>query len=361
MARFRATPKSDDPQQPEATTVPAALSPVRVVADGYAVVPLPPADIDPARVDVMRNRRVVVRRKVVTGVVKEEAIAWWGRTRQRSESGDRDGVSAVARLLLFVMHETGVVDVRRAAHRRVIDRYLTLERANGVRRTFRWQLYTAGRIFYPQEFPDEFALHAPRAVKVAATTSEEVEALRRLAPTLSPRWSRALNLILDACRHAGARSTELMTLRRNDIQHVIVAGHIYAVVALGAPGDDRRLVPVLDEHAGARLLEVAESHPFEYLLAVDDAEPERNAVNRVNSRLDERGLPQRVNCAGMRQLWLSESARRWPMAVFAQIAGTDRIEGVRALAGGPDGPYTMPTLIAGTLEVHESLGGPRDA
>jgi hypothetical protein len=360
MARFRATPMSDDQHHPELISVSVA-GPARVLADGYAVVPLPPADIDPERAEVMRRRRVVVRRKTVTGAVKDQAIAWWGRTRQRSEASDRDGVSAVTRLLLFVMYETGVVDVRRAAHRRVIDRYLTLERENGVRRTFRWQLYLAGRVFYPQEFPDEFALHAPRADKALAATNDEVEAWRRLAPTLPPRWSRALHLVIDASRHAGARSAELMVLRRNDIQSVTVDGRIHAVVSLGAPGDGKRLVPVLNEHASARLLEIAECHPFEYLLAVDDGKPERNAVNRINSRLDERHLPHRVSCEGMRQLWLAEAARQWPMAVFAQLAGTDRIEGVKSFTGGPQGPYTIPALITGAVEINGLLGRLRDA
>lgn len=62
---------------------------------------------------------------------------------------------------------------------------------------------------------------------------------------------------------------------------------------------------------------------------------ERNAVNRVNERLADRGLSCRVNPYALRNRWMVSQAKALKLDEFCAVADIVDIRGVRAIMTGP--------------------------
>ena len=62
---------------------------------------------------------------------------------------------------------------------------------------------------------------------------------------------------------------------------------------------------------------------------------ERNAVNRVNEKLADRGLTCRVNPYALRNRWMVSQAKTLRLDEFCAVANVIDIRGVRAIMTGP--------------------------
>lgn len=118
-------------------------------------------------------------RKAADGeLVREDAARVQASVPFRSENVDRDGFSVIVGLLVAFYYDSGRVDPLRALRRSNVDAYL-MSRNRPTRRTARYLLYAAGRAFCPNEYPPALRLDAPRKIRTAPATSEEIAALYR--------------------------------------------------------------------------------------------------------------------------------------------------------------------------------------
>ena len=67
----------------------------------------------------------------------------------------------------------------------------------------------------------------------------------------------------------------------------------------------------------------------------ESPEVEKNAVNRVNEKLRDRGVSCRVNPYALRNRWMVTQAKTLKLDEFCAVANIIDIRGVRAIVTGP--------------------------
>lgn len=288
-------------------------------------------DLDRDRLDRLRHMRISVRQASVGELVREDAARVQASVPFRSENVDRDGFSVIVGLLVAFYYDSGRVDPLRALRRSNVDTYL-MSRSRPTRRTLRYLLYAAGRVWYPHEYPPAQTLDAPRKIRTTPATSEEIAALHRVALILGEKWGSALTLLVDLMYGVGARPDELKHLRRRDIRIERHHGQRWVVVSLQTPKTAPRDVPVIDEQIGNRLERYVATARHEHLLAFGSAPTvERNGINRVNDRLAERHQPERLNARALRHAWMAEVMQVVPVSEFCYLAGVTSLHHMRDL------------------------------
>ncbi|UAK36970.1 hypothetical protein K8O93_17450 [Gordonia bronchialis] len=306
--------------------------------------------LDVDRLNRLRGMGIKVRQATVGESVREAAARVQASVPFRSEIVDRDAFGAIVHLLVAYYHDTGRVDPLRALRRSNVDAYL-MSRNRPARRTLRYLLYTAGRVWYPHEYPPAFTLDAPRQIRTAPATDEEIDALYRVALTLGEKWEPALTVLVDLMYGVGARPEELKHLRREHIRVERHHGERWVVVTLQTPKTAPRDVPVLDEQIGRELEYYAANARHDLLLAFGSAPTvERNGINRVNDRLAERGQPERLNAQALRHAWIQEIVQLVPVSEFCYLAGVTSLHHMSDLDVVADATGDINEITAHFLE-----------
>ena len=321
MARFRAMvpgkPQRAVAAEPAAKSVPAQ-SPRDV---------LPPIHPD---TDMLRYERLAQVRIIgVDARFKGPALLTARRLRcQMAASSGNTDAESTARIAHYVVSEaerTGELNYKRIFRRAAVDRYLEYHTRRLTPRTMRTlqnQLYAAGRLVHPQEFPRKNALGSPHVRRARAATLADIDHAYAIAPTLPAAMRRDLMILLDLCFGAGARANDFKMLKGASITQASWEGEALAVVHLPNRDGSSRSVPVADREISARLIDLAKARGSNYLLASPGCEVERNAANRISERLRDRGIKS-LSAAALRNRWLLELAVRVPAALMLQLADVE--------------------------------------
>lgn len=234
--------------------------------------------------------------------------------------GDRSVTRQIGKFLLWAA-VNGVIDPQRAFSRARVDEYLLLKAATlteGSIYTMRCGLYGIGRRLRPQQFPPGVRA-TPIPERKLPTPKAEIEQLQAMIPGLPTSLGRRLQALLDLASGAGARSTELKTLRGTAIAAIDVCGQSIAIVTLPNFKGGVRQVPVLDSLASSRLLDLADRVGDGLVLAPHTSKPGHNLVNSINNELRRHRLP-RVSATGLRHRWILDLASIAPAALLFQLA-----------------------------------------
>lgn len=166
---------------------------------------------------------------------------------------DRMKVGNVARFLNSEAVRAGGFDYRAALRRANVDRALTvaaLRHGGKTVKLMRSELYAVGRRVHPREYPPPRSL-VPNVTRSTATSREQIRRLYALAPSLPGVHSQRLLMVLDLCHGAGARPSDLKTIRGVDIHETTWEGERVALVRLTNRGGGTRLVPVAHPSGGS--------------------------------------------------------------------------------------------------------------
>lgn len=321
MARFRAMSpvktRRDKVATPVVNTVPPELR--------RDVLPPIHPDTDMDRYERLGQVRIVK----VSARFKAPALLTARRLRCRmQESTPGTDAESTARIAHYVASEaerTGELNYKRIFRRAAVDRYLQYQSRRLTTRTMRTlqnQLYEAGRVVHPQEFPKRNALGSPHVRRAPAASLADIDNAYAMAPTLPAAIGRKLVILLDLCFGAGARANDLKLLRGTSITESKWKGKHLAVVHLPNRDGSSRSVPVADPDISARLIELGKATGANYLLAPPGCDVERNAANRISERLRDRGLKS-LSAAALRNRWLLELAVRVPAALMLQLADVE--------------------------------------
>jgi hypothetical protein len=256
--------------------------------------------------------------------VAREAVLQAAKVRCMSEftceTTDKKACAELARHIAWAAID-GVVDAKKALKRGPVDERLEVTGAQSPRghRQVRHDLYTAGRLFHPREYPPERVTPVPRTMRKAASY-DEIRSLYRFVWELpTPLGMRALALA-DLSYGVGARAADLKVLRGTAITTVRSHGRAICVVALPNTAGGVRQVPVLDTGINSRLIELAARVGDGLVLAPNAEFAERNIVNRISEKLTKKGYPP-VRTAALRNRWILDMAeRRIPTAMLLQLA-----------------------------------------
>lgn len=307
--------------------------------------------VDRDRYERLMNRRPRVRNPEVGKVALEAAARFQASRPFVSEAVDRELVSALTQFLVHTHHETGTVDLYRALRRPTVTRYLGT-RKSSVPRTVRYYLHSAGRVLHPAEFPTGNGDVMYRGELSAPATAENIRALRAAAPSLSPKWERTLQLIVEVVLACGARVSELKWLQHSDFRWQEFDGMQVLVVSLSTAKTSIREVPVVDEAQARRVMRLVRTAQHDRLMAVGESPTvERNAVNRVNEKLAARGLSCRVNPYALRNRWMVSQAQTLKLDEFCAIADIIDVRGVRAIM--TDTTPSLAHLTKALRDAHE--------
>lgn len=339
MARHAGGPAPAAPEPVDPYDLDESDSLINAVVNDDAPKPrvqeLPLHGVDRERYERLMNRRPKVRNPEVGKVALEAAALFQASRPFVSEAVDRESVSALTQFLVHTHHETGTVDLYRALRRPTVTRYLGTRKSSAPR-TVRYYLHSAGRVLHPAEFPTGNGDIMYRGELSAPATVDNIRALREAAPSLSPKWERALQLIVEIVLACGARISELKWMQHNDFRWREFDGHRVLVVSLSTAKTPVRQVPVVDEAQARRVMRLVRDAPHDRLMAFGEASTvERNAVNRVNEKLADRGLSCRVNPYALRNRWMVTQAKTLKLDEFCAVANIIDIRGVRAIMTGP--------------------------
>jgi hypothetical protein len=237
-----------------------------------------------------------------------------------SSSSDRHWTAIVARFLTWAA-VNDVVDARRALRRGVVEEFLHYESSRRPRglRNVRRVLMAAGRKLYPQEYPPEHGLTAPRLKGQQAASHEEIRKLYRLVQELPTELGTRALAVIDLSYGAGVRRHEFKTLRGSAINTVNSTGHQVCVVTLPNSAGGVRTVPVIDADIGSRLLVLAAQVGDGLVLSPDRDVPGRNTVNRISEQMRRRGYAG-LQPVALRNRWILDLAERVPAALLLQLA-----------------------------------------
>lgn len=243
---------------------------------------------------------------------------------------DISATRLIGRFLIWASIDE-VVDSKQAFTRAKVDEYLLLKATNctqGSIYTMRCVLYGIGRRVRPQQFP-----RGPRATPIPKRTMPtppaEVERLQAMVSGLPTSLGHRLQTLLDLAYGAGARSSELKALRGNSITGIEAGGRTIAVVTFPNSGGGVRHVPVLDQQASARLLDLARRAGDGLVLAPHTTTPRRNLVNAINNELQRHRLAK-VSATGLRHRWILDLALIAPAALLFQLADISDLRFVSA-------------------------------
>ena len=283
----------------------------------------------------------------------EAAALVWAHTPPRTERGDETAVRHLAACLYDEAVLYGVVDEERALTREKVDAWLDGQCPGSMwsRRTYRTDLYAAGRVLYPREYPAVQAPLAPRPRPVAPATTAAVAELYAATTHLPETHRGQAVAILDLVTGAGLTSPQVKALCGSHVQGVDTPAGRVTVIAVPHRGQIIRRTPVLCTVRSARLLEQAERVGEGRMLP---GASDRNSVNRVNGFLSQRGLPT-IDVPALRHTWLLSVATHphITMADFLAITGTT---GVRAMG---DLAEHLPVVDIDDLTARLMAEGPR--
>lgn len=292
-----------------------------------------PAPVDPvqtARYAKLSQLGVAGANPALMRRAMQEAARLQCMTPGNGVGSDISAARQIGRFLIWASTDE-VVDSKRAFTRARVDEYLLLKAANctqGSTYTMRCVLYGVGRRVRPQQFP-----RGPRATPIPERTmptlQAEVERLQAMVPGLPISLGRRLQTLLDLAYGAGARSSELKALRGNSITSIEAAGTTIAVVTFPNSGGGVRHVPVLDQQASARLLDLAGRVGDGLVLAPHTTTPRRNLVNAINNELRRHRLAK-VSATGLRHRWILDLALIAPAALLFQLADISDLRFVAA-------------------------------
>jgi hypothetical protein len=317
MARFRAMA----PGESRVQQTPAKQPTVRP-AGRRDVLPPISHDIDIRRYELLGSVTIRGLNAAFTAPALLTARRLRCRMPEPAAKTDRDATGRLARYIAKEAERTGELDYKRILRRSAVDRYLEHEArrlTSKTMRTLQAQLYAAGRLVHPQEFPKRKGLQAPHVRRAAAASLADVRDAYTLAPMLPPILGSKLVVLLDLCCGAGARAGDLRVLRGSSITETTWEGQPVAVVCLPNLDGGTRQVPVGDPEISARLIAVAKAKGPRYLMATGDEEVERNVANRSAEKLRKRGL-ESITATSLRNRWLVEIAIRVPAALMLQLA-----------------------------------------
>ena len=238
------------------------------------------------------------------------------------ESTDRNAATLIARFLAAEASAVGIVDAKSALRRTNVDRYLSARSRRGTERSLREcrsVLYAAGRGLHPREYPAARVLPAPRFKRQEAASERRVRELYALLPGLPAQLSRRLEVLLDLSYGAGARPTDLKSLRGSAISQVQHDGRKVSVLTLANLAGGVRQVPVLDAVIGARLAARAQHVGDDLMLTPGKGGAERNAPYRISEDLKRLGYGG-VSAAALRNRWALNLAERVPATLLVQLA-----------------------------------------
>lgn len=334
MARFRkmaaAVRPGETPERSCEGEQRATLAEVATVVARDSVKPTPPVDptqsaryAELSRLGIRGDDQVLARRAM------QAAARLQCMKPGDGGEGDRTATRQVGRFLLWAAAD-GVVDPGRSFTRARVDEYLLLKAATvteGSVYTMRCVLYGIGRLLRPQQFPPGVRA-TPIPARTLPTPKAEIEQLQAMIPGLPSALGRRTQALLDLARGAGARSTELKTLRGNAITSISVGGQRIAVVTLPNSNGGVRQVPVLGQQASSRLLDLARRVGDGLVLAPHTSKPGHNVVNSINNELRRHRLGK-ISATGLRHRWILDLALIAPAALLFQLADISDLRFVR--------------------------------
>lgn len=322
MARYKQMKPADAAVAgPDSAPPEPALEAASAFMQRAALTPLPEAGPD-----------LATRMAVLTAItirypdpeVAREAVLQAAKVRCMSEftceTTDKKACAELARHLAWAA-VGGVVDAKRALKRGPVDERLEVTGAQSPRghRQVRHDLYTAGRLFHPREYPPERVTPVARTKRKAASYDEIRSLYRYVWELPTPLGMRALALA-DLSYGVGARPADFKVLRGTAITTVRSHARAICVVALPNTAGGARQVPVLDTGINSRLIELAARVGDGLVLAPNAEFAERNIVNRISEQLTKKGYPP-VRTAALRNRWILDMAeRRIPTAMLLQLA-----------------------------------------
>ncbi len=258
----------------------------------------------------------------------EVAALVWAHTPPRSAHADGTGVRNLAQFLYDEAVLFGIVDEERALTREKVDEWLGHQCPGSLwsLRTYRTDLYAAGRVLYPREYPEPQSPLAPRPRVTQPAPDSRVAELYAAVTHLSDVHQQQALVILDLVTGAGLSSSQIRALTGTGVSGLDTPMGAVAVVSVSYLGTITRRTPVLCPVRSRRLLDrAAEVGEGRLLPGARD----RNGANRVNEVLAQRGLPT-IDVPALRGWWLVSVANRPGMTVagFLAITGTT---GVRSI------------------------------
>ncbi|MGV0353699.1 hypothetical protein [Corynebacterium confusum] len=219
----------------------------------------------------------------------------------------------------------GEVDEERALIRSSVDHWLYRDDLFSIRaqRTYRTFLYAAGRVLYPNQFPEPHRSLGPRRKAVQPASAATVPELYAIAPQLPELLRNQLLAILDLVTGAGLSSAEIRRLRGTDVKPLLVDGlHTAVAISIRKKGVVSRVVPIVCPVRGQRVLNRAREAGENFVFPCIGDKMPRNAVCHVSEELVERGF-QGFNAAALRNRWVAELATSpgIPAAMLLALTG----------------------------------------
>jgi integrase len=317
MVRHRAMPAASDDGQGDGSAGTAPFSPV---ARGPVLPPMHP-DIDPQRYAGLANLTLRNVDKRYEAAALETARRLCCLDEPVTHTTDRTKAGNLARYLVSEAVRVGGFNYKSALRRANVDRALDVMALRlGAKsiKLLRSEFYAVGRRVHPREYPPPRSL-VSSVDRSTATSPEQIRRLYTLAPSLPTLHSQRLLMVLDLCHEAGARPSDLKTLRGVDIHETTWDAQRVALVRLANRGGGTRVVPVADPAASARLLAAAADRGAGYLMTFGGDKIGRNTANKVSEYLIRRGH-EGVNAAAVRHRWMLNLAQRVPAALLMQLA-----------------------------------------
>ena len=303
----------------EAFMTPLAAVPDRIRRLTRRTVP------DPARLE--RLSYVGIQRPagpLRTSAIQRAALVQ-SHTREMDEIVDAKATRILARYLYDEGLIHGEVDEERALIRSSVDQWLYRDDLFSIRaqRTYRTFLYAAGRVLYPNQFPEPQRSLGPRRKAVQPASIATASELYAIAPQLPELLRKQLLTILDLVTGAGLSSAEIRRLRGTDVKPLSVDDlHTVVAISIRKKGAISRVVPIVCPVRGQRILDRAREAGDSYVFPCFGDKMPRNAVCHVSEELVERGF-RGFNTAALRNRWVAELATHpgVPAAMLLAMTG----------------------------------------
>ena len=320
MARFRAMPAANT----ERVSKPAdpASAPSTPVERGPVLPPMHPA-IDPQRYASLANLtlRDADKRYEAAALEAAKRLCLLDPDEVIVHHTDRMKVGNIARYLVAEAVRAGGFNYKAAFRRANVDcalEAMALRMTGKSVKMMRSQFYAVGRRVHPREYPAPRSL-VPNVVRSTATSPEQIRRLYALAPSLPTVHAQRLHMVLDLCHGAGARPSDLKTLRGVDVHETTWDQERVALVRLTNVGGGTRLVPVADPAASDRLLAAAAERGTGHMMTFAGDKIGRNTANKVSEYLVRRGH-EGLNAIAARHRWMLNLAQIVPAALLMQLA-----------------------------------------
>lgn len=164
----------------------------------------------------------------------EVAALVWAHTPPRSAHADGTGVRNLAQFLYDEAVLFGIVDEERALTREKVDEWLGHQCPGSLwsLRTYRTDLYAAGRVLYPREYPEPQSPLAPRPRVTQPAPDSRVAELYAAVTHLSDVHQQQALVILDLVTGAGLSSSQIRALTGTGVSGLDTPMGAVAVVSV---------------------------------------------------------------------------------------------------------------------------------